>query len=285
MDDKVIDAKLKLLVYACKQTQNFKKLAVVSFILTSNEIDKIGLKLGVKNRNKKEKEPIFEYMEMINQVFANSVQVEIFREELVNTVQECELIFIKNRGELPFEYIKSMFRVYYTLRKLRVPDLNLHVSDEKMIYNTNMNVFSYLHTRGTSQVKGNSKLTPLIMHKLQEQENILQQDLQHSFDAAKFEKALYLTKIKNSLASKNKNKIFIEGPLKDNLIYQYSVNRIFGYYLLGLSILLLSLGVGMIIEMSFLPLVMNTGGLLILLYFGAGGLLLLYYIKRFKQGR
>ena len=34
MDNHVIDAKLKLLVYACKETKNFKKLAV-SFCLSS----------------------------------------------------------------------------------------------------------------------------------------------------------------------------------------------------------------------------------------------------------
>ncbi|MHA2184907.1 MAG: hypothetical protein ACXAAI_07900 [Promethearchaeota archaeon] len=285
MDDKVIDSKLKLLVYACKQTQNYKKLAVVSFILTSNEIDKIGLKLGVRNRNKKEKESIFEYMETINQLFAKSVRVGIFKEELVNTVRECELIFLKNRGELPLEFIKSMFSIYYTLRRMHVPNISLQMNDEKLIYNTNVNVFSFLFSQRTSQTKGSSKFTPLIMHKLREQEQSLQQDLRNSFDSVKFEKALYLSKIKNSLENRKNTKIALEGPLKDNIIYQYSTNRIFGYYLLGLSILLISMGVGIVVEMILLPLVMNTGGVLILLYFGVGGLLLLFYIKRFRTGR
>jgi len=285
MEDKVIDAKLKFLIYACKQTHNFKKLAVVSFILTSNEIDKIGLKLGVRNRNKKEKESIFEYMETINQLFSKAVMVEIFKAELVNTVRECELIFVKNRGELPLEFIKSMFSIYYALRKMHVPNINLQINDEKLIYNANMNAFSFLFSQRTSKTKGSSKFTPLILHKLREQEQSLQQDLRNSFDAVKFEKALYLTKIKNSLENRKSAKIALEGPLKDNIIYQYSTNRIFGYYLLGLSILLISLGIGIVAEMFLLPLLMNTCGVLILLYFGVGGLLLLFYIKRFRSGR
>jgi hypothetical protein len=48
----VIDAKLKNLIQVCKETRNYKKLAVASFILTSNRINEIGINLGVRPRNK-----------------------------------------------------------------------------------------------------------------------------------------------------------------------------------------------------------------------------------------
>ena len=68
MNYSVLDSKLKTLIKVCKETGNYKKLGVVSFILTSNILDEIGLKLGIRprKRNKSSEEHIFRYMELIN---------------------------------------------------------------------------------------------------------------------------------------------------------------------------------------------------------------------------
>ena len=49
----VTDSKLKALINVCKQTGNHKKLAVVGFIITGNLLDEIGIRLGVRPRDKK----------------------------------------------------------------------------------------------------------------------------------------------------------------------------------------------------------------------------------------
>ncbi|MFX1502763.1 MAG: hypothetical protein ACFFDH_17510, partial [Promethearchaeota archaeon] len=67
MNLSIIDAKLKNLIQVCKETENYKKLAVTSFILTSNMVNEIGIQLGVRPRNKVSGETIFEYMGLINE--------------------------------------------------------------------------------------------------------------------------------------------------------------------------------------------------------------------------
>jgi len=75
MNDQIIDAKVKSLIQVCKETQNYKKLAVVSFVLTSNRINEIGIYLGVRSRNRASGEKIFEYMELINDIFKKNLKI------------------------------------------------------------------------------------------------------------------------------------------------------------------------------------------------------------------
>ena len=44
MSERLLDLKLKRLIQLCKETGNYKKLAVVSFVLVSNMVDEIGIK-------------------------------------------------------------------------------------------------------------------------------------------------------------------------------------------------------------------------------------------------
>jgi hypothetical protein len=59
MNEQLLDLKLKRLIQLCKETHNYKKLAVVSFVLTSNAVDEIGIKLGMRSREKSAGEKIF----------------------------------------------------------------------------------------------------------------------------------------------------------------------------------------------------------------------------------
>ena len=74
MSSEISDVKLKSLIQVCKETGNTKKLAVVSFILTSNQVDKIGLTLGFRKRNKSVGETLDEYMTLLNKIFQKNLQ-------------------------------------------------------------------------------------------------------------------------------------------------------------------------------------------------------------------
>ena len=69
-----IDAKIKNLIQVCKETKNYTKLAVVSFILTSNKVSEIGIHLGVRPRDRASGEKICEYMELINEIFQKNLK-------------------------------------------------------------------------------------------------------------------------------------------------------------------------------------------------------------------
>ena len=97
MNYKVLDLKLKNLIQLCKETENYKKLSVVSFILTSNILNEIGLKLGIRPRNVKLNEKIYDYMKIINKVLVDNLKLTIFHEDDIESIREIENLFLKKK--------------------------------------------------------------------------------------------------------------------------------------------------------------------------------------------
>ncbi|MFX1389401.1 MAG: hypothetical protein ACFE9Z_04975 [Promethearchaeota archaeon] len=285
MNQEVIDAKLKNLIQVCKETENYKKLSVVSFILVSNVIDSIGVHLGIRARNKKTGEKIFEYMELVNEVFLSNLKIVIFREQLIERLRECEILFFKNNGELPLSYIKDMYHLFYELRKIEVPNLHKSLDSDELIGTTNLGVYSSFSSGGRWKKKNSDGLKSLILQKIMERERVVQSDLRSKFNGNKLETAIFLKKMKNSISDNNAGKIRIEGSLKDNLSYQHSVEKIVGFLLLGIFITLLSFGTGLFLELLLLPIYSADVSSIALMLFGGAFPLIYIYFKQFIKKR
>ncbi|UCC19888.1 MAG: hypothetical protein JSV62_01015 [Promethearchaeota archaeon] len=285
MNYEIIDAKLKNLIQICKDTQNYKKLAVVSFILTSNRLNEIGINLGVRARNHSSGERIFEYMELINDIFYKNLQVPIFPNEHIDIIRQCEILFLKNKGNIPLEYIKQMFTTYYDLRRMEVPNLHKSLKQEEFLESSKLGIFSFLSSRNTSKNNHTSDLKPLLLQKISEKESNLRKNLQHELNSQNFETAIHLHSLKKSITKQKTGKIIVQGALKDNIIYRKSIESIFGYFILGLVILLVSLGIMILLELSVLPIVSSGLSSLVLIFFTCAVILIYFYIKQFRKGR
>jgi hypothetical protein len=285
MNYSALDAKLKNLIYICKETENYKKLAVVSFILTSNTINKIGINLGIRERNKSSGEKIFEYMELINEIFNENLKIPIFQASHIETMRACEILFLKNRANIPLEYIKQMFSMYYELRSLEVPNLHKVLDDEIIIDSSKLGAFSFLSSGSGKRSRDSDSLIPLIMQKIVEKERNLRKNLQNEFNGHKLETAIHLYSIKNSLANDKKEKIIIQGALKNNLNYQRTLESIYGYLLIGLIILFVSFGIIILVELNFLSIYSGDLSSWLLFLFGCAVVLIYDYIKQFRKGR
>jgi hypothetical protein len=284
MNNQMIDAKLKHLIQTCMETNNYKKLAVVSFMLTSNRVNEIGIYLGVRPREKALGEKIFEYMNLINEIFEDNLRVSIFRSSIIEKIQENEILFLKSKGDLPLDHIKQMYSVYYDLRDLEVPNLHKSPDHDQVWHSSKLGAFSFLSPEGRRKKERNSDaLRPLILQKIREREIFLQKKLQRRMDSHQFETAIYLRSVKNSLT--NTNKVTIHGALKDNLTYQRSIESVYRFFILGVIILLISLGAAILIELSFFPLSSGQLSTWALILFGCGAILIYYYIKQVRNGR
>lgn len=282
MNETIIDSKLKHLIQVCKETQNYKKLAVSGFILISNKIDEIGIKLGLRARNKEKEEKIFEYMRIVNDVFETNLKVHIFKDEIIDELRKCEILFLRNRGEVPYKYIKDIFRLYYELRKLDIPNLYEQLTEDNILTTTNVNLFSFLSPRSGRKRNDANRLKPLLLHKVKERELAIRETLNHDFNAKTFEQAIYLKKIKNGLEEKGKHKIVIQGALKDNINYQLSLKSMLGYFILGLFLTAFCFGFIILIEMILFPFTVGIYGLAILLLFGTAAFFLILYLQNFR---
>ena len=263
------------MIQLCKETRNYKKLAVVSFVLTSNAVDEIGIKLGVRPRARNAGEKIFEYMELVNKIFRLNFKVDVFRPELIDVLKKIELLFLKKKGELRFEYIKDIFEVYYELRKLDVPNLHESINSEVIDKNRNISMFSFL-SGGKNREK--SALTPILLHRFREEEKALQYQLNKRFDKDAFEKILQLKTIRKSIEQKKGGKIVISGSLKDNISYKQSKEQVGQFFVIGIMILFAMVGSVSLIEAlmyGFLSVAISYN---LLVCFGA--IVLLYFVNK-----
>ena len=285
MNYQTIDVKVKNLIQLCKETQNYKKLAVVSFILTSNRLNEIGINLGVRARNHALGEKMFEYMELINEIFYRNLQVHIFHNKHINIIKQCEILFLKNKGTIPFDYIKQMFTIYYDIRRLEVPNLHKNLNQEHFLESSRLGVFSFLSSGSIRNGKHSLDLKPLILQKIAQKESHLRKSLQQELNSQNFETAIHLRSLKNSITKQKTRKIIVGGVLKDNIEYQKSIESIFSYFILGLIILLTSLGIMILLELSFIPISSGDLTYWVLIFFMCALILIYFYMKQFRKVR
>ncbi|MBY9016727.1 MAG: hypothetical protein KGD68_13620 [Candidatus Lokiarchaeota archaeon] len=248
MSEQILDLKLKRLIQLCKETGNYKKLAVVSFLLVSNAVNEIGIKLGFRSREKDSGEKIFEYMKLINKIFSFNFNISVFKPELIEHLSEKELLFLKRQGNIDLEKVKGVIEAYYELRKLEVPNLHENINSELLNNNRTVSMFSFLSGGQSKRRKRESAFHPILMQKFKEEERALQLQIENQFDKNAFEKILHLKTVRKNLEQKSRGKIVISGSLKDNISYRQSEKNISQLMIFSLIILFAMIGAVLLTE-------------------------------------
>ena len=248
MSEQLLDLKLKRLIQLCKETGNYKKLAVVSFVLISNAVDEIGIKLGMRTREKGSGENIFEYMKLVNKIFALNFNVAVFKPEMIQYLSQIELLFLKRQGDINLEQVKGVIEAYYELRKLDVPNLHENINSEMLNRNRTVSMFSFLSGGQSKKRKSENAFNPILMQRIKDEEKALQIQLDHQFDKNAFEKILHLKTVRKNLEQKSRGKIAISGALKDNISYRQSKENIGQLMLFSVIILFAMIGAILLVE-------------------------------------
>jgi len=281
VNEQLLDLKLKRLIQLCKETSNYKKLAVVSMVLTSNAVDEVGIKLGMRSREKNAGEKIFEYMELVNKVFRVNFNVKVFRANSIEVLKKIELLFLQKKGELKLEYVKEIFEVYYELRKLEVPNLHENINSEFIDKNRTISLFSFLSGGRGGKSKKESAFNPILLHKFKEEEKALQYQLNQQFDKNAFEKVLQLKTVRKNIEQKQGGKggkIVVSGSLKDNISYKQSKKQVGQLLVVGVMVLFAMVGSVSLIEVlmyEFLSVPLSYN-----LLFCFGAIIVLYFANK-----
>jgi len=281
------DIKLKNLIQVCKESGNLKKLAVVSFILISNRLNEIGIRLGTRERKRESSETLVEYMEMINQNIQQNLGISIFQDKIINKIGECEPLFLRSQGDIPYNSIRTMYKVYFKLRKLDVPNLYRELNDNDLLSVSQYSFQSFLSSSSRKRRDSESNnLKLLILQKIKKEQNDLQNQSQISLNSPILEKAISLKRLQRSLDNNGRKKsIKFEGALKDNLSYQQSIENVVGYFIIGVIILLFTLGMTTFLKLMTYPDLPNLVSYWSLLFVGGGAILLIVYVKYFIRRR
>ena len=223
-------------------------------------------------------------MYIVNEIFEKNLKIKIFKEGVMETVKEVELLFLGKRGDIPYLYIKKLYNIYYELRKLEVPNLYKDVTGEDYFENSNLHMFNYFSPKARQSKAKSNKFKPLILQKIQEQERSIQGELNTKLSQTSLERIIFLKNIKKSLDHNGKRKIILQGSLKDNVDYNSSENSIVRFAFIGVAFLVLLLCSLLLVEIVFYPFMLKPLSNLLLIFFGMLFLLVVlykhYFIKR-----
>ena len=283
MSEELLELKLKRLIQLCKETGNYRKLAVVSFILVSNAVDEIGIKLGMRSREKDSDETIFEYMKLVNKIFAFNFNILVFQPKLIDKLSQLELLFLKRQGDITLEQVKCVIEAYYAFRKLEVPNLHENINSEVLNKNRTVSMFSFLSGRQSKRKKEENALNPILMQRFKDEEKALEIQLEHQFDKNAFEKILHLKTVRKKLEQKTKGKIAISGSLKDNMSYRQSKENIGQFMVIGLIVLFAMIGVVLLVESFMYGVVSMSISNTTLISFGV--IVVLIFINKLYYGK
>ena len=283
MSEELLELKLKRLIQLCKETGNYRKLAVVSFMLVSNAVDEIGIKLGMRSREKDSDETIFEYMKLVNKIFAFNFNILVFQPKLIDKLSQLELLFLKRQGDITLEQVKDVIEAYYAFRKLEVPNLHENINSEVLNKNRTVSMFSFLSGGQSKRRKNEERLNPILMQRFKDEEKALQIQLEHQFDKNAFEKILHLKTVRKKLEQKTKRKIAISGSLKDNISYRQSKENIGQFMIVGLIVLFAMIGVVLLVESFMYGVVSMSISNTTLISFGV--IVVLIFINKLYYGK
>jgi len=283
VSEQLLDLKLKRLIQLCKETGNYKKLAVVSFVLVSNAVDEIGIKLGMRTREKGSGENIFEYMKLVNKIFALNFNVAVFRPEMIQDLSQIELLFLKRQGDVNLEQVKGVIEAYYELRKLEVPNLHENINSEVLNRNRTVSMFSFLSGGQSKRRNHENTLNPILMQRIKDEEKALEIQLERQFDKNAFEKILHLKTVRKNLEQKSRGKIAISGSLKDNISYRQSKENIGQLMIFSIIILFAMIGAILLVESFMFGVLSVSISNITLICFGV--IVILIFINKLYYGK
>ena len=279
MNQELKEIKLRELVEVCAKTKNFKTLAVVYSTFIRNEINERSIYLGLP--------PIKDFqlstqMKAINDFTKrNFDDLVIFHDPFIQNMRKYELMFIRAQGELGRSATMEIAKMYYELRKIKVPNLHQTMKTNAITNNSEFQQFSLFSPGAKKRQNSTSSIKDVLLSSIADKRKAIGAQLNKKYDKDLFQKVCELKGVEQSIQSENRGKIRVSDSLKDNLVYKSSMEGILGLFLLGIIILLFMLGIATSLEAIMHPHTTSALSILLLLFFGPAVLFLLIYRSYF----
>ncbi|MFX1276034.1 MAG: hypothetical protein ACFFBP_18150 [Promethearchaeota archaeon] len=285
-----LDVKLRTLIHLSKKNEDSRRAAVVFYLLIRRVLNESGVKLGFAPLISNKEHKAFEYMNIINSVMQNTFNFKIFHKEIIDKVQKYELLYLRNPMSFPFDSLKELVNIYYDLRKMDVPNVYQSIHDTDYLessYTTQANNFFIRSNNGRSGIffkkKDSNHVKQYLSHELSHKEAMIRKKLKNKYDKESFEQLLQYKKLKREIAMGNSKKISFKGQLKNNHLYQESLNEIPGFFLIGLAVVFIMLSIVILIQELFRPEISGAFTLIAFALFGIAIILGFLYWKLYYQ--
>lgn len=261
------DLKLKQFIKLSLKGNKIRNATNVLYMLISNKIDEIGIKLGLIPRRKEVHETLSNYMSLINKIFQINFEITIFPEVYITPVKVVELAFNRKalHDEFPKAYLKELTVLYFAVNHLKIPNLHQHLKDTEIMDNRTVTLMSFLGRKINSTDNSNPMKT-ILLQKIRQDQQELKASLHNSLDQENLVKMIQLKTLERSLLARSKKaKIKISGSLQDNINYTLLTSTSNHYGLLGILFTFIMISVLCITEMLLVGLLTAEIGWILLL--------------------
>jgi len=280
--NEALDVKLCTLISLCKESGNYGQLAEVGLTLIENIVNEKCIPLKF---NKVGKEPVFTYMEKVNEIINDNLGITIFEEDLVKRVRTCILSLSRSGTTIPLRQVKEIFSVYYDIMKIDIPNLydkgksenlKLELGDNHSTYQSFMSG-DQEGKRMSFKKKNQDPIVSMMLNQMNSKEKELRSNFQKTGSKDYMLGLLKLKRDKNTITRLGSKKKILKGNINDDLEYRLSLNKIPGLAVLGLAIVFFLLATLLTIQSTIFPQIMMVFSTFILLFFLGGAVLSYLY--------
>ncbi len=279
------DDLLKILAEFYIRNEDYKKLFNVCFTLIGNEVDKIGIKLGIRPRDKSKREWLYRHMSDINEFLLSNLKIELFDLELIEEIKKIEFSILSSKITFSPASCKILIEIYYSLRKISMPNLCKSLEEIELPHASNSKFFSGLIGKRDNDLDVTTKIKSLILQKINDNQMNLQREMKEAgYSEHLIEKSLRLMDAERIVKRKKGEKVKVKGKLKDNLLYQVKLRSLFKYFILSVFAIFLIVALTTTYETMVYPYALNALNILILLFYGASAALIFMYYNLYERG-
>ena len=259
--------KLKRFIELSLKGSKIRNATSVLYMLISNKVDEIGVKLGLIPRRKAVQESLSDYMSLINKIFQINFEINIFPEVYITPLKVVELAFDRKAPQEEFSktYLKELTILYFALNQLQIPNLHQHLKDTEIMDNRTVTLMSFLG-RKKNFTDNSNPMKAILLQKIRQDQQELKTNLQYSMNQENLVKIIQLKSLERSLLEHSKkNKIKISGSLQDNINYTVLASTSGHYGLLGITFAFIMIGILCITEMLLVGIITAEIGWILLL--------------------
>jgi hypothetical protein len=261
------EAKFKQFIELSLKAKKIRNATSIVYMLISNKIDEIGLKLGLIPRRKAAHESLSDYMSLINKIFQINFEITIFPEVYITPLKVVELAFDRKAPQDEFSktYLKELTVVYFAVNHLQIPNLHQHLKDAEIMDNRTVTLMSFLGRKKNS-TDNSSPMKAILLQKIRQDLQELKVSLQSSMNQENLVKIIQLKSLERSLlANSKKNRIILSGSLQDNINYTVLASTSGHYGLFGIMFTFIMIGILCITEMLLVGIITAEVGWILLL--------------------
>ena len=268
MNDQQV-VKFKKLIEVCLETENYKKIAVITLAMIANEIHSHLITL---NLHLNSDASIHKMMLYVNNNLRLKFGITLYKEFMITQVKLIESLMEKGKGNIPVKFIQEAIAIYFDLLQISLLPFKSVADNSPGKYPKEKRFFSRFN-----QSNNESIIQQLVKDELCSRETILRSRIETGKDENALKELHKISCLKESILNDKTKKIQLNDLTSKDQRYLLFFAQSKAYPLLGGFILLAFLSLLVLLQIILNLELLTSLGMFLLMFAGASAFSLYLY--------